>query len=466
MKVLLLNPPVFTEETYGKFAKVGSTQPFLGLCYLAAVLKRAGFTVKILDTILLKLNFQDILKEIDDFKPDIVGMSITTLSSLRADLLAKRIKERFPEIKLIAGGPHISEYTKSFFAKSFFAIGVIGEGENTFLELCTVFKNGRSYSSINGLMYKNDSGEVLFTAPRAFEHNLDRIPFPARELLPPLQLYRPSALYHKRIPVTQMLTSRGCPGQCIFCETPFGKTVRYHSNAYVVEEMLMLKRDYAMKEIMINDDTFVIDKGRTSQICALIRKHKLNIIWSCNVRANILDYDILAEMKASGCWLIMPGVESGNQKILNLLKKGITLEQVRKTCEWAHRLGIQVKPSFIIGNPGETIETINETIQFAKSLKTHYPSFTLFTPFPGTKAYEMTEQYGIISEDTRRFALSSMEPSFVPNGLTEEIIKKKQAQAFRALYLDPAMLWRHLRAIDNVEDIYKVFNAALTMLKV
>jgi radical SAM superfamily enzyme YgiQ (UPF0313 family) len=381
--------------------------------------------------------------------------------------LAKAIKEKFPSIKLFAGGPHITESSKAYFLESSFDVGIIGEGEHTVRELCDGFVNEAiDYSKIDGIMYrKGDPAQVVLTRPRAFEEDLDVFPFPARDLLPPLKLYRPSALYYQRLPVTQMLTSRGCPAQCIFCDTPFGKIVRYHSPEYVIEEMLMLKKDFGIREILINDDTFVIRKDRVYEICRLMRKHHLDIVWSCNVRVNAVDFDILKEMVASGCWLIMPGAESGSQKVLDTLKKGITLEQVQQACQWAHRLGLRVKPSFIIGNPGDTVETIDETIRFAASLKTHYPSFTLFTPYPGTRAYEMALDYGTLSEDVNNFALSSLEPSFVPNGLTADILKKKQSEGFRKIYLNPGMVWRHLSSIRDIEEVSKMVRSAMMLLK-
>ncbi|MBF0122198.1 MAG: radical SAM protein [Candidatus Omnitrophica bacterium] len=462
-KILFLNPPFYTEETYGKFSRVGSTMPFLGLCYLAAILKRHQFDVKIVDTILLHLTMEDVLKEIQAYSPDVVGITVSTLSSIRANILAQKIKKSFPNITLIAGGPHISECTRAFFIQSSFDVGVIGEGEWTILELARALRDKEPLGTVNGLLYK-DQGEVVSTKPRAMEKDLDQFPFPVRELLPPLKNYRPSALYYKRTPVTQMMTSRGCPAQCIFCDTPFGKTVRYHSPEYVIDEMILLKERFGIKEVLINDDTFVVNKQRIYEICRLMRKKNLGLTWSCNVRVNMVDYDILKEMKASGCWLIMPGVESGSQEILNLLRKGITLEQVVQVHGWAHKLGLLTKPSFIIGNPGDTLKSIDQTIRFAKSLRSYYPSFTLFTPFPGTPAYDMASTYGTVSQDSSRFALSTEEPSFVPFGLTEALLKKKQKEGFQSLYFDFSMAWRHLRTINSMEDISKITKAAGMLL--
>ena len=217
---------------------------------------------------------------------------------------------------------------------------------------------------------------------------------------------------------------------------------------------------------MINDDTFTVNKDRVYKICELIRKQNLDIIWTCNIRVNTVDKPLLKAMKGAGCWLIMPGLESGSQKILDALKKGTTLEQARNAIAWAHEVGLMTMPSFIIGNPLDTEDTIEETIRFAKSLKTYYPKFTIMIPYPGTPLWNIAEKYGRIDRngDFSKFILASSEPPFVPHGLTKDVLIQKQREAFRRLYWDPAMIWRHLTSINSLEDIKRLWKGVATIL--
>lgn len=465
-KVLLIVPPLYTEETYGKFGRIGSTLPFLGLCYIASVLRKNDFEVRILDSIVLRLSIKDILKEIDGYHPNMIGISSTTASYHKAKALAEASKGSFPDINIVIGGPHLSGSPQEVMKNRCFNFGIINEGEETILDLCKKLINGdNNFREIKGLTFRNNNDEIVVTKEREPIKDIDGIPYPARDLLPPLKTYRASALYYKRLPIAQIFTSRGCPYQCIFCDTPFGKVVRFHSAEYVVSEIEMLLKDFGVKEILVNDDTFTVNKMRVLDICRLIRKKKLKFIWSCNIRVNAVDKEILLEMKSAGCWLVMPGVESGNQDILGILRKGLTLEQAQNACNWAKEAGLAVKPSFICGNPGDTEGTIEETIRFAKSLKTHYPSYTFMTPFPGTDMWHLAEKYGYIDKsDFTKFALSSREPSFVPFGLTKEYLVRKQAEAFRRWYFDWGMFCRHLSTIRGIEDIRKMFRALLTLL--
>lgn len=465
-KILFMMPPFLTEEVYGKFAKSGSTQPFLGICYLAATLRKLGYLVDILDCVALNYSINNILDYIQDTRPQIIGLTVKTVNSHRAIDAIQKIKNRFSNIKIIVGGPHLNGYYKQMAQIKEVDFGVIGEGERTIVELCDhIIGIGKEKKDIPGIAYYQDE-EVRVNQPRPLIDDLDSIPFPARDLLPSLDYYCPSVLYHKRSPVMQMFTSRGCPAQCIFCNTPFGKSMRYHSPEYVIEEMQHLIKDFGVREILINDDTFVIKKDRIYSICERIKREKLDIIWSCNVRVNLVDKEILKEMKSAGCWLIMPGVESGDQNVLDFLKKGITVEQVKRCCQWAHEVGISVKPSFIIGNPTDTEETIRATIRLAKSLKTHYPSFTMFTPFPGTPSWDIVDNYGYTDKSNlEKFALSSESPSFIPHGLSEKKLIEFQKKGFYECYFNLGMIWRHIKTIQSITDIKKFFNAFLTLLK-
>lgn len=463
LTILFINPFVSPEETYGKFRKLGAVQPPLGMCYIAALLEKYDYQVSILDANLLGLTPEKVIEKALKVKPDLIGLYSTTMGYNKVRDLAKTLKSKRPEIPIVVGGPHVSGMAEETLQETCFDYGVIGEGEITVLELIKALEENKNLREVDGLVYRKE-GKVVRNSPRKMIENLDTLPFPARHLLPPLKRYHLKAMITKRFPATHIFTSRGCPYNCIFCGHSFGKKLRFHSPEYVVNEMEELAKKCGIKEITINDDTFTVSKKRVYIICELLRKKRLGIVWSCLIRVDNVDKPLLKAMKRAGCWLVQPGIESGNQEVLDFIRKDITLEEARNACRWAKEVGIQVKDSFILGHPRETRETIEETIEFAKSLKTHFAAFALMTPYPGTELWQIADQYGTLDKSDLSKLVPSIQASFVPFGLTAEYLKKKQAEAYRRCYLNPGMIARHLISIRGWEDIRKMFYAAQALI--
>jgi anaerobic magnesium-protoporphyrin IX monomethyl ester cyclase len=462
-KVLLIHPLVGVEETYGKFKRLGALQPPLGMCYVAAVLEREGYPVEILDANFHGLAPEVIAEKVERFAPQLVGLYATTMGFYAAQDIAERIKERNGGIPIVIGGPHLFGMAAETMELECFDYGVVGEGEYTALELVRTLESGGDFRRIGGLLFK-ENGVTVQNPPRTPISNPDELPFPARHLLPPLREYHLKAMTTKKSPATHIFTSRGCPYRCVFCSPVFGRRVRFHSPEYVVAEIEHLAKDYGIREVAINDDTFNVRRERVQRICELLIDKDLGVSWSANVRVNLIDKELLQVMKDAGCWLIQPGVESGNQQVLDFIKKGIKLEQARDTCKWASEVGLQVKPSFILGHPTETKETIEDTIRFAQSLGTHFPAFSLMTPFPGTELWDIAGDYGTFDKNDLRKLKPATNVSFVPDGLTADFLQRKQKEAYRRLYLDPRMIWRHLVSIRGWEDIKKMAWAGLALL--
>ena len=230
---------------------------------------------------------------------------------------------------------------------------------------------------------------------------------------------------YKRMPYMSLTTTRGCPYKCVFCNTPFGKSLRFHSSEYVVNYIEFLSKVFGVKEFFFSDDTFTSNEERVFQICHLIRKKELDVSWYANTHASIKNDNLFKEMKRSGCWIVAVGAESGSPEILRLLKKGINLDHIKNTCKLVLNAGLRLKVFFILGNPGETLETIERTIKFAKSLKADFPVFSLMTPYPGTELWETAEKFGTCDRSNfQKLILSSSDPIFVPFGLSKDILLK------------------------------------------
>lgn len=466
MRIMLINPHIDQEIAYGKrFKQLGAVLPPLGLCYLAGVLEREGYPVNIIDANLLNLSHKDILKEIEKGPPNVIGLYATTLGIEIAEDLAKNIKDNFPQIYVVIGGPHISGYGKGTLKCKYFDFGIIGEGEYSFLNLIKHLESrGENFEGLKGLVYRRN-GEIIQNEPLLPIESLDEIPFPARHLLPHIKNYHPKIMLFRKQPVAHILTSRGCPYRCIFCQTPFGKRVRFHSAEHVADEITSLVQDFGAREIKINDDTFNLIEDRIIEICNILKKREINIPWSCNLRVDTVnDKNFLKAIKDRGCWLIRLGLESGNQKVLDALKKGITLEQSKQVCHWAREVGLRIQAFFIIGNPLDTEETILETIHFAKSLPIHYPAFSLMTPFPGTELWEKAGEYGTFSYSRFSDLALSYKPTFIPKGLNKEKLIYLHKKAYRDTYLNPNMVLRQLKGIDNFIEVKRLWSAVFGFL--
>ncbi|KKP36329.1 MAG: radical SAM protein, partial [Candidatus Peregrinibacteria bacterium GW2011_GWF2_33_10] len=342
--------------------------------------------------------------------------------------------------------------------------GVLGESEYTTLELVRHILGGKDIHDIKGIIYMT-KGRVIKNPPRELIQDLGELPMPAYHLLPPMDLYHPQIHTYRHKPVIPMVTSRGCPHRCIFCDQGvFGKRFRYISGKKVVDQIEELQKRYGVREIAFQDDIFTLNKQRIYEMCDEIEKRKLKIAWSCISRADCLDRDLLKRMKKAGCWMIAMGIESGNQEILDFIKKDVKLEKIREVTDWAYEEGIKVRGFFQIGHPKETKQTIEDTINFAKSLKIYTAEFTISTPFKGTELYEIAKDYGTF-DTSNKSKFSKMFPVFTPTGLTQEFLLKKQKELHRRYYLRPKKILEFALLIRNFGDIKRYWAGAKILLK-
>lgn len=494
--IVLVNPPISLEERYGRLSGAGSTLPSIGLLGLASVIRKAGHHVKIIEAASSNLSYEESLHRILDFQPDIVGFTAVTSSIYKAARLSQMIKNNRPEIKIIIGGPHITavpDETLSRFPE--FDIAVIGEGENTLKDIVYCLeKNGR-LNEIPGIMFREnsnftplkkafdkDGGKVnpvgdktlsanasltgfIKTEPRHLIKNLDDLPFPAWNLIDNFPWgYKPAAFKCKRLPAAYIISARGCPHLCIFCDTSvFSRQYRAFSAEYIIEMIKMLKTNYGIKEILFEDDTFVIFKKRLIQLCETLIKEKIDISWSCNGRANAVKPDILKLMKKAGCWQIAYGIESSDPAILEFSRKRIKIEQMEQALKWSHEAGILTKGFFILGFPLETEDTLKRTIAFAKSVCLDDISVAQMTPFPGSEMYRIGEKYGHINKNWEKMNL--LDVVFVPHGLTKETLGRYQINFLREFYLRPGIIktyiFRLIKNPENIKGILSGFKAFL-----
>lgn len=466
-KIMFLNPPFSAGQLYGELSEGGSELPLLGIALLAAIVRDHGYRTSILDAAALRLDHDTTVEKIIAESPDVLGISSTTITIYNASHIARMLKDKGSQMKIVIGGPHVTccpDETMSVFPE--FDIGVVGEGEKTILELLKCFETNSALNNCKGLMIRHN-GSIMFTGSREYVEDLDQLPFPAWDLLPDLvKYYQPAADSLYRFPATLLVTSRGCPGQCIFCEkSMFGSKIRGYSAGYIVRMIEHLQKNYRIKDIFFEDDNFFVFKKRTKEFCDLLKEKKLDISFSVMGRADNVTPEILKMLKEAGCWQVGYGCESGSQKILDNINKNITIETLENALKMTHKVGLKIKGLFMLGNPGETRESINQTLQFIKRTPLDDFHIFFFTPYPGTQAAKMANSFGVFDPDWRKANLSTPD-NFIPFGFTYEELLFWHKKAYRIFYLRPKIIiYFFFKMIKDRKLLKKIIKSAVSFMK-
>jgi len=445
VKTLLINPP-----QHSKYP-----QPPLGIASIAAVLEREKYQVSILDANALQLSESEIASQVKSF--DIIGITAMTPFINSAIRVARAVKKAKPETTVMLGGAHVTVLPKETL-ENIPEIDLIvrGEAEETVVELYHTLKNGGRLPEIRGITYR-DKGKVKSTPIRPPLVDMDTLPFPAYHLLPLLK-YKLHPPHGKRLPVMAMLTSRGCPHNCIFCSKPiFGRQYRHQNPQRIVSEIKYLAEKFKTNEITFYDDIFTLDKKQIIGLASELRKQNLTVPWSCETRVDMVTEELLTTMKEAGCYMIAYGIESGNQTILNNLRKKITIEQVRQAVKLTHNAGIQSVGYFMLGSPGETPATIRQTINFAKQLPLDFAQFAITTPYPGTDLYNLYLEQGLSSENWDNFTYANLKsasaPVFETSLLSRSDLQKWNATAYKEFYLRFSYIWERLKKLRSPDNL-------------
>ena len=440
---------IFSSKTAA--SQINYWQP-LGTLYVASELRQAGHQVIFVNGAFI--THEQLLKEIRTFNPQFIGIYSTTFGWNKAKKTAADLREMLNDVFICTGGPYpIAVQEKCLEdAGTLFDAVVTGEGEFICLEIVERLATGRSLEGVAGTAFR--FGErVVKNPPRPLIEDLDALPFPARDLLGDAMMYIPPPATYKRKPVAVLMTSRGCNRRCIYCfqiDKNREKGIRFRSVESVLQE---IEHCLAMgyREIKFIDDTLAADYDRAMQIALEIKRRKLDFTWFASACVNQVDKPLLQAFKDAGCWAILFGAESGVQKNLNTIRKGTTLDQIRKAVNAAKEVGIRVSTPFIFGIPGETYEEGLQTIDFALDLNPDIANFHAITPFPGTHLYDNLDQYGTVSEELSDFTYQGA--AFIPLTMTREEILKLRQIAFKRFYSRPSFLLKRVLELRNPHDI-------------
>jgi len=427
--VTLVNPPY----------PIGSHQhpPFipLGLGYLAAVLEKNQFKVKVIDCQAQKLTPEQFRTEVAKTQPDIVGLTSTTLTYKSALRIAKIAKEVWPNCIVAIGGPHVTFWDDRALQEAPYLDTIVrGEGEITMLELASRVEEGKPFNDLTGTTCRKGSG-IVRNADRPFLEELDSLPFPAHYLWQVGTLRK-----YGTIPYP-IMTSRGCVYWCNFCTAVrmFGRKYRMRTPKNVVDELEYLQKNYHAEQFTFYDDAFTVDQARTAEICDEIERRGLSIKWDCETRVDMVTKPLLAKMQKAGCIAVWFGVESGSKKVLADMGKGFSLPQTRRAFKWAKEVGLMTVAGVILGFPGETKESAWETVRFVQELNPNDVGFYIATPYPGTPMYDSVKEKGWLRiTDFDKYDTAT--PTFEIPTLSMEELAQIREQAFQKFYLSPAYI--------------------------
>lgn len=462
--IVLVYPPVAISGRYKKVA-TGHEVPPQPLIYLGSYLRENNFECRLIDANALGLSLDETVNEILASSPRYVGITSPTMLISTAGKIVKKVKENDPKIVTIVGGPHITAVPQETMALyQDIDIGVLGEGEITLVELLSSLENRRGPDSVKGIIYR-ENGNLKTTSARPFIKDIDILPFPAWDMLPDiLKYYQQSAARINRLPNVSIVSSRGCPFQCIFCaRNVFGNVTRTHSADYIIRIIKYLKKKYKLRSISFEDENFVIYKRRLIEFCNRIIEEKIDITWDCASNVNAVDPQILTLMKKAGCWQINYGIESGCQRVLDFIKKGTKLEKIEQALKMTKDVGIITKAYFIIGHPTETHESIQETIDFIKRIPLDVFQMSFMIPLPGTELYKIAVRYGEFKNDWDNMNIWT--PLFIPQGLTKVELEKQYKRAYREFYFRWRPIFTYLKRALRSYNFLKFFKDGFKILK-
>ena len=481
IKTLVLQPPISDEIMWGRFKKGSGYVPPLGIMYIASFMESKGFSCDVVDCLVEKYKISDLKDFLSKNKYDLIGITCMTNSALDAYASAKVAREACPDAVIVLGGVHptaLPEQTVKETLESD-AIIIVGEGEQTFVDIAECLKDGKDFHSVDGLAYwSKEENKVKYSTPRTPIPDLDALPLPAYDKVP-MEKYIPHVTQYIDLPNYPILLQRGCPYQCTYCDhgAVLGRKIRYFSVEGAVKNIKHLIDNYGARGIYFLDSVFTVRRDFIMKLLPEIEKFKIS--FACNARADQLDYELLIALKKAGCWMIQIGIESGNIKSLELIKKASyssafkpdpndpngrpyllnKYEQEIRNCQ---KVGIQVMASYILGLPGETAEDVETTINFAKKLATETALFFLPVPYPGSYLLTQAKEDGGLKENMSWKDYSCVDysnPVYVNPKIGKEKMQELLARAFNEYYRQPKVIYRNFKKITRLKDITKYVKA-------
>ncbi len=470
-KVLLINPPRFN-ELIGKnpaiVEKHRGFNPPLGLLYIAGYIENhSNHTVEIIDAQPKGLSNSHLAQELQSRDFDVCGLTAMTFTLVDVINTCRLIRKIKPNAKIILGGPHVHLFPNETIRRDEVDFLIQGEGEIAFLDFLNKVDSPQEWTTIPGLVYQDNLGVIHNNGIAPSTENLDSLGFPARNKLDQ-EDYR--SLLGRRNMVTTMFTSRGCPFRCTFCDRPNSPIIsgfRWRSAKHIADEIEQCI-ELGIDEAFIYDDTFTVRKDRVHDLCDELISRKLKFTWDVRAHVNTVNSDLLKHMSEAGCDRIHFGVEVGNDRMMQVIRKNTNVEKVRKAFTAARKLKMETLGYFMVGQQTETAQDIEDTINLAKSLKPTYAHFTVFCPYPGTQIYAQALERGIIKEDVwQAFAENPSDQFVLPvweENFTRDELRKILVKMYKEFYMRPGYVLKSVARVKSFPEFMRKVRAGLSVL--
>jgi anaerobic magnesium-protoporphyrin IX monomethyl ester cyclase len=462
-RVLLVHPLGYNKaHASSDISRRANIMPPLGLASIAAYLEQKGIGADIIDSFAHPDSDSKIIARIGEARPGWLGLSCTTSGYLDAIRIAAMVKGVYPWIKTVFGGAHVSALREKLLQGNDGVVdfAVVGEGEETLAELVNL--DGGDPGRIAGLVYRDPAGQARFSGFRQHAIALDDLPFPAYEKLEGYpQAYQLPIFNYPRTPNASCISSRGCPYACSYCDrSVFRKSFRFNSADYLYRHLKYLNERFAIRHINFYDDLFTFNRSRVESFCRLMIDGSLGMTFNCAVRAEHVNPELLKLMKAAGCWMISLGIETGDEQLLKRHRQNVDLRMLAQTIRDIKKAGIRVKGLLMMGLPGESEETIKNSMKYVFSLPIDDFNLAKFTPFPGSPLYEHIHEMGEFDENIAD--MDCMHFVFVPAGMKRERLEELFIKFYKTHFMRPSVLWGYVTMIWKSPDSWRRFLGSLT----
>lgn len=439
--------------------------PSLALAQLAAWVRHHDFPTHIIDLHAENLTPKEAQGRVRDYQPDIVALTAKTLGWPAVIEIAQMVRVAAPQALIVCGGPHMSIYPAESLTWDCFDVAVLGDGEETFLELCERYESGSSLDDCPGTMVRTRSGEILQTPARPVAKDLDRYPMPAWDLLP-VDRYHCLTLLK---PFATMVTTRGCPWHCGYCSQVYSEKLRFRSPELVAEEMEYLEKRFGVREIVMFDETFTIGKKRMRTLSEEILKRNLKVRFNIRARVDTVDREVLTLLKRAGLRSIHMGVEAGTDRVLKIMNKQITREQTERAFRIAREVGIETRGYFMVGYYDATPADVEDMIKFSASLGLDWASYSVATALPATDLYRVAQERGYVDGDFwRRYTIDGggQIPQLETETFTAERLRQYRTKAYLNFYLRPDLIRRKISKSEGREELMEMLGGATVLSEI
>lgn len=457
MHFVFINPPRKIDPN-NIWSIINSDHPPLGLALLSAIWDGQGHQSQIIDAAALKLSIPEIVSRIQP-DTDYIGLTATTPEISSAIAIARGIREKFHDMKIVMGGVHPTVFHEDLVRYRFCDMVVRNEGEAFITELA----GGTPLHLIPNLTWRNQQGEIIINPDASTYVELDKLHFPAYDKLP-MHLYHSTPGAARRQPSIGMVTTRGCPGHCTFCFSGmFGSRIRFMSPPRIIEHIELLQKKYGIREISFYDDTFTAHQKNVADLCRLMIEKKIGLSWSCFARIDTVTPELLLLMKKAGCHQIMYGFETPDETILKNIDKRTAPEQFQNAIRWTRAAKINIRGAFMLGNPGETETGLQKTIDYAKKADIQLAVFNITTPYPGTAMYNtFLQKDSLLHQNWDLYNLG--EPVLKLDTVSEEVVKQYYYKSYREFYLRPSFILRYLLSMRTFSEFSIHTSAAFKII--